>query len=168
MRRCHGDAGGPPAGGRWAGLRRRLAHAGQPGSSPERDRGSAVVEFLFLGTLLLVPVVYFITSVGQVQAASFAVVSAADHGAKVFAAAASPAAGRAQAEQAAQVAARDFGFDGGRLRVGLSCSAQPCLEPGSMVTVDVSLEVPLPFLAGLDMSAAQVGSTATQVVERYR
>ncbi|MFD1211006.1 hypothetical protein ACFQ36_02985 [Arthrobacter sp. GCM10027362] len=132
------------------------------------ETGSAVVEFLFLGTLLLVPVVYFIVGIGHVQAGSFAVVSAADHGAKVFAAAESPAAGRGRAEQAVLVAARDFGFDGGRLSMAVSCSTDPCLEPGSAVTVDVSLDVPLPFLAGLDMAAVQVGSTATQIVERYR
>ncbi|WP_312856739.1 hypothetical protein [Arthrobacter mobilis] len=132
------------------------------------EAGSAVVEFLFLGTLLLVPVVYFIVGVGQVQAGSFAVVSAADHGAKVFAAADSPAAGRARAEQAALLSAQDFGFDGGRLRITVSCGPGPCLEPGPTVTVDASLDVPLPFLAGMDMSTARVSSSATQIVERYR
>ncbi|NKX51543.1 hypothetical protein HER39_13390 [Arthrobacter deserti] len=137
-------------------------------AGPGAESGSAVVEFLFLGTLLLVPVVYFIVGVGQVQAGSFAVVSAADHGAKVFAAADSPAAGRGRAEQAALVSARDFGFDRERLSLQASCSTDPCLEPGSTVTVDVSLDVPLPFLAGLDLTAVTVSSTATQIVERYR
>lgn len=163
MRRCRADAGGL-----LPGLRERLVTALQPDDGADSDRGSAVVEFLFLGTLLLVPVVYFIVGIGQVQAGSFAVVSAADHGAKVFAAAENPAQGRDRAEQAVLVSARDFGFDGGRLRVDVNCSAGACLEPGSAVTVDVSLEVPLPFLAGLDLSAVQVSSTATQIVGRFR
>ncbi|MCG2622685.1 hypothetical protein LVY72_12300 [Arthrobacter sp. I2-34] len=163
MRRCRGDAGGV-----LSGLRERLAGALLPDEGSRSECGSAVVEFLFLGTLLLVPVVYFIVGIGQVQAGSFAVVSAADHAAKVFAAAHSPAEGRARAEQAVLVSAQDFGFDGGRLRVDARCSADPCLEPGSAVTVDVSLEVPLPFLAGLDLSAVQVSSTATQIVGRFR
>jgi len=163
MRRCRGDAGRL-----LPGLRERLAAALAPDGAAGPQRGSAVVEFLFLGTLLLVPVVYFIVGIGQVQAGSFAVVSAADHGAKVFAAAGTPAEGRGRAEQAVRVAARDFGFDGGRLRVDVSCAAGPCLEPGSSVTVAVSLDVPLPFLAGLDLSAVQVSSSATQVVGRFR
>src|SRR4051812_19112807 len=156
MRRCSADAGGL-----LPGLRERLATALRPDDGADAERGSAVVEFLFLGSLLLVPVVYFIVGIGQVQAGSFAVVSAADHGAKVFAAAATPEEGRDRTEQAVLVSARDFGFDGGQLSVDVSCSAGPCLEPGSAVTVDVSLDVPLPFLAGLDLSAVQVSSTAT-------
>jgi hypothetical protein len=163
MHRCRGDAGGL-----LSGLRERLAAALRAHDGADAERGSAVVEFLFLGTLLLVPVVYFIVGIGQVQAGSFAVVSAADHGAKVFAAAGTPAEGRSQAEQAVLVAARDFGFDGGRLRVDVGCGAGPCLEPGSSVTVAVALDVPLPFLAGLDLSTVQVSSTATQVVGRFR
>src|SRR4051812_41116834 len=163
MRRCSADAGGL-----LPGLRARLGSALRPDDGADSERGSAVVEFLFLGALLLVPVVYFIVGIGQVQAGSFAVVSAADHGAKVFAAAGTSAEGRGRAEQAVLVAARDFGFDGGRLRVDFSCGAGPCLEPGSAVTVVVSLDVPLPFLAGLDLSAVQVSSAATQVVGRYR
>jgi hypothetical protein len=111
MRRCRGEAGGL-----LPGLRERLATALRPDDGADAERGSAVVEFLSLGSLLLVPVVYFIVGIGQVQAGSFAVVSAADHGAKVFAAAATPAEGRDRTEQAVLVSARDFGFDGGRLR----------------------------------------------------
>ncbi|AUI49448.1 hypothetical protein AC20117_21995 [Arthrobacter crystallopoietes] len=47
-------------------LRRRLTAAAGPDDPAER--GSAVVEFVFLGALLLVPVVYFVIAVAQVQA----------------------------------------------------------------------------------------------------
>ncbi|XTR52881.1 hypothetical protein ACOM2C_06605 [Pseudarthrobacter sp. So.54] len=48
------------------------------------ERGSAVVEFTFLSLLLMVPLVYFIITMAQLQGGSFAVVGAADQAAKVF------------------------------------------------------------------------------------
>ncbi len=42
-----------------------------------RDRGRAVVEFVFLGVLLLVPLIYLVMVIGRIQAAAFAVSTAA-------------------------------------------------------------------------------------------
>lgn len=163
MRHCRGSKHRPP---RWPHkLRWRLAAAVRPNEPAER--GSAVVEFVFLGALLLVPVVYFVIAVAQVQGGSFAVVSAADHAAKVFVSADTPAAAHGQAEQAALLSVQDFGFEPGDLGVAVGCGGGACLEPGSTVTVNVSLEVPLPLMSGLDLSFATVTSTATQIVERY-
>jgi hypothetical protein len=131
------------------------------------ESGSAVVEFVFLGTLLLVPVVYFVIAVGQVQGGSFAVVSAADHAAKVFAAAEEPGAAHGLAAEAALISVQDFGFDAGDLTVSIGCGSGACLEPGSTVTIEVALDVPLPLMSGLGMSFARVNSSATQIVEQY-
>src|SRR5213080_4024602 len=65
------------------------------------ERGSAVVEFTFLSLLLMVPLVYFIITVGQIQGGSFAVVGAADQAAKVFVAQPDAQSAQAAAEQAA-------------------------------------------------------------------
>ncbi|NMR29960.1 hypothetical protein HGO92_09695 [Arthrobacter sp. SF27] len=163
MRHCRGSKYRPS---RWlAELRRRLAAVAGP--DDPAARGSAVVEFVFLGALLLVPVVYFVIAVAQVQGSSFAVVSAADYAAKVFVAADTPAAAHGQAEQAALLSVQDFGFGPGDLGMAISCGGGACLDPGSTVTVNVSLEVPLPLTSGLDLSFATVTSTATQIVERY-
>ena len=80
-------------------------------SSPDADgaggeQGSAVVEFTFLSLLLMVPLVYFIITMGQLQGGSFAVVGAADQAAKVFVAQPDAAGGRAAAEQAVLAGAR--------------------------------------------------------------
>jgi hypothetical protein len=131
------------------------------------ESGSAVVEFVFLGTLLLVPVVYFVIAVGQVQGGSFAVVSAADHAAKVFAAAEEPGTAHGQAAHAALVSVQDFGFEAGDLTVSIGCGSGACLEPGSTVTVEVALDVPLPLMSGIGMSFARVNSSATQIIEQY-
>lgn len=140
------------------------------GAAREGERGSAVVEFVFLGTVLLVPVVYLVITVGQVQAASFAVVGAADQAVKVLAAAGSLDAGTASAEQAVAVAVGDHGFAPENTEVRVSCSSSPCLQPGSTVTVTVELGVPLPWLpriGGSPTSVAAVSSEATQVIGRF-
>ena len=62
------------------------------------ERGAATVEFLGLTLVLLIPVVYLMIYVSQVQAAAFASVAAADQAVKaVVAEADHPSAGAAHA-----------------------------------------------------------------------
>src|SRR5512133_3401502 len=79
----------------------------QPG--PAHEQGSAVVEFTFLALLLMVPLVYFVITVGQIQGGSFAVVGAADQAAKVYVAQPDASTAQAAAEQAVALALSDFG-----------------------------------------------------------
>ena len=154
MRRFHADR-----------LRQRLREALGDGHGGET--GSAVVEFVFLGTLLLVPMIYFVIAVSQVQAASFAVVNAADQAAKVYAGSEEATAGGQAAHQAALFAAGDFGIGPDQLDLNISCGNGACLEAGSSVTAEVSISVPLPLLSGTGLSMATVNSSATQIVERF-
>lgn len=143
---------------------------GRPGHDA-RQRGSAVVEFTFLGLLLMVPVVYFIITVGQIQGGSFAVVGAADQAAKVFVAQPDEASGRAAAEQAAVLALADYGHSVESARVEVSCDRGDCMAAGSAVTVTVHLSVPLPFVPfseAFRLNASQLHATATQIVGRFR
>jgi Flp pilus assembly protein TadG len=135
------------------------------------ERGSAVVEFTFLALLLMVPLVYFIITMSQIQGGSFAVVGAADQGAKVYIAQPDAATARAAAEQAVAIALADFGHAAEAARVETSCDPADCQAAGSTVTVTVSLTVPLPFLPFRDdfrLSASEVEASSTQIVGRYR
>ncbi|MGN7249497.1 MULTISPECIES: hypothetical protein [unclassified Arthrobacter] len=136
------------------------------------QRGSAVVEFTFLGLLLMVPVVYFIITVGQLQGGSFAVVGAADQAAKVYVAQPDAPSGRAAAEQATMVALADYGHPAGNASVEIRCdSGGDCTAAGSAVTVTVRLTVPLPFAPfgeAMRLNAGQLSASATQVVGRFR
>jgi hypothetical protein len=144
----------------------------QPSCGPDLgERGSAVVEFTFLGLLLMVPVVYFIITVGQIQGGSFAVVGAADQAAKVFVAQPDEPAGRGAAEQAAILAIADYGHPAENARVEVSCDRGDCMAAGSAVTVTVHLSVPLPFVPfseAFHLNASQLKASATQVVGRFR
>lgn len=133
------------------------------------ETGSAMVEFIFLGLLLLVPVIYLIVAAGQVQGAAFAATGAAESAAKVYVASGDPVTGEYQAKAAAELAFTDFGLDPAGLLLDISCSAQ-CLAPGSTVTALVSFDVPLPLGSGLPgggFAPVTVDAASTQIVERY-
>ncbi|MFI7483289.1 hypothetical protein ACH9EU_12865 [Kocuria sp. M1R5S2] len=138
------------------------------GHGPGPDDGSAVVEFVALGTLLLVPVVYFVLAVAQVQAGAFAVVAAAQQSAQVLAAAEPGELSAAGLGAAAELAAADHGFAPGQVAVRLECSDGTCARPGAVATVHSSLDVPLPFVPGATgLRVAGLSSSATVVVGRY-
>lgn len=142
-----------------------------PGAAAGRadgDEGSAVVEFVALGTLLLVPVVYFVLAVAQVQAGAFAVVAAAQQASQVLARAEPGELSQAGLNAAAQLAAADQGFAQDRLAIRLECSDGACVAPGAVATVHATLEVPLPLVPGFtDLDVAVLTSSATVVVGRY-
>lgn len=135
------------------------------------EHGGAVVEFVLLGALLLVPVVYFVLTVGTLQGASYAAAGAADHAAKMFVRAADPASARANAEASVSLAMSDFAMDASAWTMSVACDRQACLEAGAVVTVTVDVDVSLPLAPDLGsgpLRAARVGATASQVVGRFR
>jgi len=159
--------------GRWAGGGVTTATTpGPDGAGPEGpEQGSAVVEFTFLSLLLMVPLVYFIITMSQLQGGSFAVVGAADQAAKVFVSQPDAEAGLAAAEQAVLLALADHGHSAADARVETSCAPEDCMAAGSAVTVTVHLTVTLPFVPfseALQLNAGQLSASATQLVGRFR
>lgn len=143
----------------------------RPSGDGHHERGSAVVEFTFLALLLMVPLVYFIITMSQIQGGSFAVVGAADQAAKVYVAQPDAATAQAAAEQAVAIALADFGHQPEAAQVATSCNPSDCQAAGSTVTVTVSLMVPLPFLPFNDdfrLKASEVEASSTQLVGRFR
>jgi Flp pilus assembly protein TadG len=144
------------------------AHGARQTGRPH-EHGSAVVEFTFLALLLMVPLVYFVITVGQIQGGSFAVVGAADQAAKVFVAQPDSSTAQAAAEQAVALALSDFGHQPDRATVTTACNPADCQAAGTAVTVTVSLNVPLPFMPFAEgLSATEVEASSTQLVGRYR
>ena len=70
------------------------------------ERGSAIVEFIFAATILLIPMIYLVLAAAALEGGSYAVVSAADQAAKVFAVSENPAQARSNAQAAADRAQR--------------------------------------------------------------
>lgn len=145
--------------GRWIRLRAGRA-----------DQGRAIVEFVFLGVLMIVPLIYLVLILGRVQAAAYSVATAAREAGRAYTTAAneSDAAGRAQA--AARISFADFGFDSGT-SVRVECDGSPCLRSDGRVSVTASIVVQLPLVPAFltDSLASSVPVSATHVasVDRF-
>jgi hypothetical protein len=143
-------------------LRARLAR---------RDQGRAIVEFLVVGLLLLVPVVYFVVTLSRVQAAAFAVSTASREAGRAFTTAANEDDAYARAQAAARISFEDFDFgaDGG---VQLRCDGSPCLRPEGRVEAVATVTVRLPLvpdvLSGAIPAALPVSATHVATVDRFR
>ena len=145
----------------------------RPWTDDAGDRGSASLEFIVAGLLLLVPLVYLVLTVSAVQGASLAVEGAARQATRVFVQAASPAEASAAAARAVEVTLADYGLDASDAAVTISCRPNPaaCLTRRGFVTVSVQVVVPLPFappVLDVDVPAGlPVRATATEQVSRF-
>lgn len=112
------------------------------------ERGSALVEFSWLGILLLVPLLWIVVSVFEVQRGAFAVSAAARAAGRAYALAGSDALGEARARTAARQALADQGIDTAPLELTVSCTPYPrsCHAGTSVITVRVASRVDLPWL----------------------
>jgi hypothetical protein len=137
---------------------------------PRFDQGSAVVELVWLGMLLLLPLLWIVLSVFEVQRGAFAVTSAARSAARAYALADSDAVGKAQARAAIRQALDDQDGQDREFRLTVSC-AGPCHQAGSVVTVRVWHGVDLPLLPavlGGDAPSFRLDATHTVPIGQFR
>lgn len=137
------------------------------------ERGSAIVEFLGVSLLLLIPVIYLILTLGRVQAATFAAEGAAREAGRLIAQADTMSEGLAGAHLAVELAFADQGFDvDGAQVLQVTCQANPCLSPGGYIHLEVGAGVDLPgapgFLTGVMPQAAHVNADALTAVPEFR
>jgi Flp pilus assembly protein TadG len=137
------------------------------------ESGSAPLEFITVGMLLLVPVVYLILAMSALQAGSLAIEGAARQAARVYVESPTSTEGRASAARAVEVALADFGLQDAAVRVQFTCRPAPreCLTRLGYVTVTVSAHIPLPLVPpGLtvdDHGGVPLTATATAQVSRF-
>ena len=150
-------------------MRRLLARV----RGQRRDDGSAVVEFVTLGVLLLVPVVYLVLVLGRLQAAAFTAEGAAREATRVFVTAPDDETAAQHAQAAVRLALADQGFDDvdpARAAV-VECDTTPCLQPESVVRVTVTVDVLLPgvpgFVDAVVPARVPVRADAVAVVDRF-
>lgn len=150
----------------------RVTGAPHRGGRLGDDGGNAIVEFVYLALLLMVPLVYVLLTVFRVQSAAYAVSSAAREAGRVFAT--SPTVGDAgdDAFAAASIVMRDSNLSLRSGQLGIRCSSRPCLEPGSRVDVVITYDVGLPFvprvLADRAPASLRVTTRHLEVVDRFR
>ena len=140
--------------------------------TPGED-GSAAVEFVTAGILLLVPLVYLVVAVAAIQAGAFAVEGASRQAARVSVQAATPAEARAQAGTAVDFALSDFGVEPRTASVTVACEPRPtdCLTRRGFVTVTVAARIPLPLappaLGAKVPLSVPLAATTTEQVSRF-
>lgn len=148
---------------RWAELRARLRD----------EAGSASLEFLTFGVLLLVPLVYLALALGQIQLAVLGIEGAARHAARIIAAADEHEEGMAAADRAIRVALADAGLEPATTSVAISCApvASDCQSPRGTVSVQLDATVPLPLappVLALDVGlGVPVSARASQPVSAF-
>ncbi|HEX2074269.1 MAG TPA: hypothetical protein VHF92_10825 [Geodermatophilus sp.] len=138
------------------------------------ERGSALVEFVFIALVVFVPLVYVVAGFSAVQRGVFAATAAAREAGRAIATAPDPVSGHARAERAAQLAVADQAVDATDVRVayapaGADCAAAgryaPTLTPGEEFSVCVTVTVRIPLMPEfVDANTA----TGQFVVERDR
>jgi hypothetical protein len=145
------------------------------------ERGAAVVELLVVFLTLLVPLVYAMVVMADVQRALLATSGAAREAGRVYVTAPDRLAAERRAEVAYREVLASYGIRAGdprarmRLRAGCPVGAGPgCVGgfgPGAEVRVEVTYQVPvarLPFLGAVAGPGVTIGATHHTRVDRYR
>lgn len=133
------------------------------------DEGNAQVEFLVIAVVFIVPLVYLVIFLNQVQAAAFATEGAARDVVRAYTIADDDADAAARASAAVKIALEDHGLSSERVDVDVVCES-PCVTAGREVAVRVRVHVALPGVAsiGLDQMAVPVEASHRGVVDRLR
>jgi hypothetical protein len=145
----------------------------QPSKRLTDENGSAALEFVTVGMILLLPLVYLVLVVAAVQAGALAAEGAARQAARVFVQSDGLGSAAASAERAVEFALADHGVDPDSASVAVTCSPRPaaCLTRRGFVTVTVDITVPLPLapavLTGGFPLSIPLHATATQQVSRF-
>ncbi len=115
------------------------------------EDGSAIVEVVWLGTLLLLPLLWIVVAVGEVQAGAFGTSAAARAAGRAYSLAPDDQAGRSRAYAAARQALADQGLGEAPLDLDVTCTPEPadCHTATSVITVRVATRVALPLLPDL-------------------
>ena len=138
-----------------------------------KQRGSALVEFVFVALVVFVPLVYLVAGFSAVQRGVFASTEAAREAGRAIGTAPDVVTGEARAVRAAQLAVEDQSVDASDVRVAYAPAGGGCdgagyapkLAPGEVFQVCVTVTVRIPLLPDfIDANTA----TGRFVVERDR
>jgi len=135
------------------------------------DRGSAIIEFLVIGILVMVPLAYIAMCVMRVQAASVASSLAVREAGRAFVSADSVSDAGRRSQEAARIALADQGFEMPARSLSVRCQSGPCLQPDSTVQVQLDWFVDLPWVPdflGQERKTVRITASRTMPVDAYR
>jgi hypothetical protein len=132
--------------------------------------GSAVVEFVFLAVLMMVPLFFLVMVLARLQSGAYAVSAASREAGRAYVTAQLAAQAPARAQSAARLAFADQGFahEG---KVDIGCDGTPCLRPEGRVRITATLVVAMPlvpeFFAAIVPLQIPLSATHVATVERF-
>ncbi|MEO7131554.1 MAG: pilus assembly protein [Dermatophilaceae bacterium] len=136
----------------------------------QREDGRAIIEFIALGVIMLIPLTYLVLTMARLQAGAFSASLAGREAGRAFVTASTDGQGHERAQAAARLAFEDFAFDDGA-GVTVDCDGSPCLRPDGRINTTASVSVPLPLIPDIFAdhlpTSITLSSTHLQVVDRY-
>lgn len=153
--------------------RRSTDAVGEPDARDDPERGSAALEFILVGMILLVPLVYLIVALGLIQGQSLGAEAGARHIARAVSTATDADAARGSADRILRSVIEEYGLDRDAVSVALDCrpAGSSCPEAGSTLVVTVRTRVVLPLVPpvlGLDrLASIPIEAAAVQKVSRF-
>ena len=136
------------------------------------DAGSAALEFIVVGVILLVPLVYLVLALGTVQEQTLGAEAAARHTARAMGQAPDAASAAVRGDAIIAEVVDEYGIDPDAVQVAVACTpaSATCPAPGATVIVPVPTRVSLPFMPpilGLDQVASiPIEASAAQKISR--
>lgn len=135
------------------------------------ERGSALVEFVFLAVLMMVPLAYLVMVLARLQAGSYAASAAVREAGRAFVTASAEDEAGVRAQAAARIAFQDQGFEDNGV-LSWECDGDPCLRPEGRISFRAVVTVPMPLVPSFarDVVPLQIPVSADHlaVVDRFR
>ena len=138
--------------------------------SHRNDTGSATVEFIGLTVLLLIPAMYLLITISQLQAAGYAAVAASDQAAKTIGHTSLETDAESRAVRTVHLTAQDYALDPDMTTTTINCSNPVCSTPGTRISVHVSIDVSLPLVPtffGNPTRIATLNATGHHVIGEF-
>lgn len=137
------------------------------------QHGSASLEFITVGMIMLIPLVYLVLTMASIQAGALAAEGAARQAARVYVTAKSSDQAEAAAVRAVEFALDNHNVEASAAEISISCVPEPenCLARQSYVTVRIAILVSFPFappvLSGAFPLQVPLDAAATQQVSQF-
>ncbi len=137
------------------------------------DTGSAPLEFIVVGLLMLVPLTYLVVALGMIQGQALGAQAGARHIARALATAQDADAAAARTDAVLRSIVAEYGLDPTQVRLELRCTpaAAPCPSAGVTVRVIVSTTAALPLVPpvlGLErLARVPIEASSVQKVSRF-
>lgn len=150
---------------------RRVRVSTEHGSDASFDEGSAAIEFILVGLVLLVPLVYIVVALGAIQGQALGVETGSRQLARAIASAPDAQTADLRAQRVRDAIVDEYGLDANALYIDISCaSAAACPEPGAILTVTMRTDVVLPLVPPIfglqDIARIPVEAASVQKISR--